>query len=73
LADAIAYVRRMDAGLDIAIRAATLVFFNAHNDLLGRLPSTGARRLWARIMRERFVLAMRDRFAALSAQTRVRR
>ena len=57
LADAIAYVRAaLDAGLDIDDFAPQLsFFFNAHNDLLEEIAKyRAARRLWARIMRERF-------------------
>jgi len=57
LADGIAYVEAaLDAGLavdDIGPRLA--FFFNAHNDLLEEVAKfRAARRLWARIMRERF-------------------
>jgi methylmalonyl-CoA mutase N-terminal domain/subunit len=57
LADAIAYVQAaLDAGLDIDTFAPQLsFFFNAHNDLLEEIAKyRAARRLWARIMRERF-------------------
>jgi methylmalonyl-CoA mutase N-terminal domain/subunit len=57
LADAIAYVRAaLDAGLDIDDFGPQLsFFFNAHNDLLEEIAKyRAARRLWARIMRERF-------------------
>jgi len=57
LADAIAYVQAaLDAGLDIDDFAPQLsFFFNAHNDLLEEIAKyRAARRLWARIMRERF-------------------
>src|SRR6202045_4607976 len=57
LADAIAYVQAtLDAGLDIDDFAPQLsFFFNAHNDLLGEIAKyRAARRLWARLMRERF-------------------
>ena len=57
LADAIAYVKAaLDAGLDIDDFAPQLsFFFNAHNDLLEEIAKyRAARRLWARIMRERF-------------------
>jgi methylmalonyl-CoA mutase N-terminal domain/subunit len=58
LADAIAYVQSaLDAGLDVDDFAPQLsFFFNAHNDLLEEIAKyRAARRLWARIMRERFV------------------
>jgi methylmalonyl-CoA mutase, N-terminal domain len=57
LADAIAYVQAaLDAGLDIDEFAPQLsFFFNAHNDLLEEVAKyRAARRLWARLMRERF-------------------
>src|SRR5712671_1417646 len=57
LADAIAYVQAaLHAGLDIDDFAPQLsFFFNAHNDLLEEIAKyRAARRLWARIMRERF-------------------
>jgi methylmalonyl-CoA mutase N-terminal domain/subunit len=57
LADAIAYVQSaLDAGLDIDDFAPQLsFFFNAHNDLLEEIAKyRAARRLWARLMRERF-------------------
>jgi methylmalonyl-CoA mutase, N-terminal domain len=57
LADAIAYVQAaLDAGLDIDAFAPQLsFFFNAHNDLLEEIAKyRAARRLWARLMRERF-------------------
>jgi methylmalonyl-CoA mutase, N-terminal domain len=57
LANAIAYVHSArDAGLDIDAFAPQLsFFFNAHNDLLEEIAKyRAARRLWARIMRERF-------------------
>ena len=61
LADAIAYVQAaLDAGLDVDAFAPQLsFFFNAHSDLLEEIAKyRAARRLWARIMRERF--AARD-------------
>src|SRR6516165_3158376 len=61
LGDGIAYVQAaLDAGLDIDALAPQLsFFFNAHNDLLEEIAKyRAARRLWARIMRERF--AARD-------------
>ena len=57
LADAIAYVQAaVDAGLDIDDFAPQLsFFFNAHNDLLEEIAKyRAARRLWSRLMRERF-------------------
>jgi len=57
LADAIAYVQAaLDAGLDVDDFAPQLsFFFNAHNDLLEEIAKyRAARRLWARLMRERF-------------------
>jgi methylmalonyl-CoA mutase N-terminal domain/subunit len=57
VADAIAYVQAaLDAGLDIDDFAPQLsFFFNAHNDLLEEIAKyRAARRLWARLMRERF-------------------
>lgn len=57
LADGIAYVQAaVDAGLDVDTFAPRLsFFFNAHNDLLEEVAKyRAARRLWARIMKERF-------------------
>ena len=57
LADGIAYVQAaLDAGLPVDDFAPQLsFFFNAHNDLLEEIAKfRAARRLWARIMRERF-------------------
>ena len=57
LANAIAYVQAaLDAGLEIDDFAPRLsFFFNAHNNLLEEVAKfRAARRLWARIMRERF-------------------
>src|SRR5712672_4134011 len=57
LANGIAYVQAaLDAGLDIDDFAPQLsFFFNAHSDLLEEIAKyRAARRLWARIMRERF-------------------
>jgi methylmalonyl-CoA mutase N-terminal domain/subunit len=57
LADAIAYVQAaVDSGLDVdAIGQRLSFFFNAHNDFLEEIAKfRAARRLWARIMRERF-------------------
>jgi len=57
LADGIGYVQAgIDAGLDVDAFAPRLsFFFNAHNDFfeeVGKLRA--ARRIWARVMRERF-------------------
>jgi methylmalonyl-CoA mutase N-terminal domain/subunit len=57
LADGIAYAQAaLDAGLGIDDFAPQLsFFFNAHNDLLEEVAKfRAARRLWAKIMRERF-------------------
>ncbi len=57
LADGIAYVQAaLDAGLGVDEFAPQLsFFFNAHNDLLEEISKyRAARRLWAKIMRERF-------------------
>ncbi len=57
LANGIAYVRAaMDAGLDIDGFASQLsFFFNAHNNFLEEVAKfRAARRMWARIVRERF-------------------
>jgi len=57
LADGMAYVRAaQEAGLDIDVFARQLsFFFNAHNNFLEEIAKfRAARRLWARIMRERF-------------------
>lgn len=57
LADGIAYVEAaVKAGLDVDEFAPRLAFFfNAHNDLLEEVAKfRAARRMWARIMRERF-------------------
>jgi len=57
LADGIAYVEAaIEAGLDVDDFAPRLsFFFNAHNDLLEEVAKfRAARRLWARIMKERF-------------------
>jgi methylmalonyl-CoA mutase N-terminal domain/subunit len=56
-ANAIAYVQAaIDAGLDVNHFGQRLsFFFNAHNDFLEEVAKfRAARRLWARIMRERF-------------------
>jgi methylmalonyl-CoA mutase, N-terminal domain len=57
LADGIAYVQAaLDAGLSVDDFAPQLsFFFNAHNDLLEEIAKyRAARRLWAKIMSERF-------------------
>jgi methylmalonyl-CoA mutase N-terminal domain/subunit len=57
LANAVAYVRAaVEAGLAVDSFAPQLsFFFNAHNDLIEEIAKfRAARRLWARIMRERF-------------------
>lgn len=58
LADGIAYVEAaIKAGLDVDEFAPRLsFFFNAHNDLLEEVAKyRAARRLWAKIMKERFI------------------
>ena len=57
LCDGIAYVQSaLDAGLDVDAFAPRLsFFFNAHNNLLEEVAKyRAARRLWARVMKERF-------------------
>ncbi len=57
LANGIAYVHAaMDAGLDVDAFAPRIsFFFNAHNNFLEEIAKfRAARRMWARIMRERF-------------------
>jgi methylmalonyl-CoA mutase N-terminal domain/subunit len=57
LANGMAYVQAaIDAGLDVDAFAPRLsFFFNAHNDFLEEIAKfRAARRLWARLMRERF-------------------
>ena len=57
LADGVAYVQAaLDAGLGVDEFAPQLsFFFNAHNDLLEEIAKyRAARRLWAKIMRDRF-------------------
>jgi len=57
LADGMAYVQAaIDAGLDVDAFAPRIsFFFSAHNDFLEEIAKfRAARRLWARIMRERF-------------------
>jgi methylmalonyl-CoA mutase N-terminal domain/subunit len=56
-ADAVAYLEAaVDAGLDVnQVGQRLSFFFNAHNDFLEEIAKyRAARRLWARIMRERF-------------------
>ncbi len=56
-ANAVAYVQAaIDAGLDVnAFGQRLSFFFNAHNDFLEEVAKfRAARRLWARLMRERF-------------------
>jgi len=56
-ANAIAYVQAgIDAGLDVnALGQRLSFFFNAHNDFLEEIAKfRAARRLWARLMRDRF-------------------
>src|SRR4029077_16734328 len=56
-ANAIAYVQAaIDAGMDAnRVRQRLSFFFNAHSDFLEEIAKfRAARRLWARIMRERF-------------------
>ena len=57
LANAVAYVQAaVDAGLDVDSFASQLsFFFNAHNNFLEEVAKfRAARRMWAKIMRERF-------------------
>jgi methylmalonyl-CoA mutase N-terminal domain/subunit len=57
LANGIAYVQAcLDAGLDVNVFGPRLsFFFNAHNNFLEEIAKfRAARRLWARIMRDRF-------------------
>ena len=57
LANAIAYVQAaIDAGLDVNVFGAQLsFFFNAHNNFFEEIAKfRAARRLWARIMKDRF-------------------
>ena len=57
LADGIAYVKAaVDAGLDVDAFAGRLsFFFNSHNNLLEEVAKfRAARRLWAKIMKDRF-------------------
>jgi len=71
LANAIAYVQAaIDVGLDVDSFAGRLsFFFSAHNNLLEEIAKfRAARRLWARIMRERFG-AQSDRSCSLRFHT----
>ena len=71
LSDGIAYVEAaMAAGMDVDDFAGRLsFFFNAHNNLLEEVAKyRAARRLWAKIMRERFH-ATRDRSCMLRFHT----
>jgi len=57
LADGIEYVKAaIDTGLDVDVFAKRLsFFFNAHNDLLEEVAKyRAARRIWAKIMKEKF-------------------
>ena len=57
LADAVAYVQAgIDAGLDVNVFGQRLsFFFNTHNNFLEEIAKfRAARRMWARIMRDRF-------------------
>jgi methylmalonyl-CoA mutase N-terminal domain/subunit len=57
IANAIAYVQAaIDAGLDVnRVGRRVSFFFNAHNDFLEEIAKfRAARRLWARVMRDRF-------------------
>jgi methylmalonyl-CoA mutase, N-terminal domain len=67
LADGIAYVQAaLDAGLDVDVFGAQLsFFFNVHNNLVEEVAKfRAARRMWSRIMKERFG-AKTDRARAL--------
>lgn len=71
LADGIAYVdAAIKAGLDVDTFAGRLsFFFNAHNDLLEEVAKfRAARRIWARVMKERFG-AKKDRSQMLRFHT----
>lgn len=71
LADGIAYLEAaLDAGMDVDDFAGRLsFFFNAHNDLLEEVAKyRAARRLWAKIMKERFH-AKKDRSMMLRFHT----
>ena len=71
LADGIAYVdAAVKTGLDVDMFAGRLsFFFNAHNDLFEEVAKfRAARRMWARIMKERFE-AKRDRSMMLRFHT----
>ena len=63
LADGIAYVQAgLDAGLDVDAFAPRLsFFFNAHNNFFEEVAKfRAARRIWARIMKERFGAAKKN-------------
>ena len=71
LADGIAYVdAAIKAGLDVDTFAGRLsFFFNSHNDLLEEVAKfRAARRIWARVMKERFG-AKKDRSQMLRFHT----
>lgn len=71
LADGIAYVdAAIKAGLDVDAFAGRLsFFFNAHNDLLEEVAKyRAARRIWAKVMKERFG-AKKDRSLKLRFHT----
>ncbi|MGI6227061.1 MAG: acyl-CoA mutase large subunit family protein [Peptococcales bacterium] len=71
LADGIAYVdAAIKAGLDVDTFAGRLsFFFNSHNDLLEEVAKfRAARRIWAKIMKERF-LAKKERSMMLRFHT----
>ncbi len=71
LANGIAYVQAaLDAGLEVDAFAGRLsFFFAAHNDILEEVAKfRAARRLWARIMKERFG-AKKDKSCALRFHT----
>jgi methylmalonyl-CoA mutase N-terminal domain/subunit len=72
LADGIAYVKAaINAGLDVDTFAPRLsFFFNAHNNLLEEVAKyRAARRLWAKIMRERFKAASKSQVLRFHTQT----
>jgi len=76
-AHAIAYVQAaIDAGLDVnRVGQRLSFFFNAHNDFLEEIAKfRAARRLWARIMRDRFkATSARAQQLRFHAQHRARR
>jgi methylmalonyl-CoA mutase, N-terminal domain len=72
-ANAIAYVQAaVDAGLDVNRFGQRLsFFFNAHNDFLEEVAKfRAARRLWARMMRDRFGATTRARSSCASTRRR---